>query len=501
MISNAKILYAENKFDPKVYDNIKLSSIIQNIRISEIVKDGPAYSTNVKIGDEIVSIDGKKVKSFDDLISFINSSKLETIDLVVLRDDQKIKIKITPKLEEKTESEFGKTVYKKKIGIYVSDKCVRNKNLDWEQDELYQLCHHEYLLKKHYYLKKIKKFSLHHEYYLFDRIEFNLLLGNTHLKKLLYNKTKAIEYYLNAHKLAIENEEFIKEVFSPKLRHHLYKSSAGDEHVIINTNKSNIAYAIASVYLDLFQDNPLSIYGGPEVRETRLLIYTGEIDYKKGVEYLTISSKDNNSKALKDLGIIYLEGFGVNENRKKAFQLLKKSSLLGNGTANAHLADFYLLGLGGQKKNYSKAIVYFKLADISSSNDFDPKTYESSSVENNFDVSMLYKYKRLPKDSKEYYNWLSENINNFKSILSVQRLGYFAKVFLKDYSEAYKWYYICSSKIESNNWNQYLDEYLDQNINQQCKIKLNVLEKEFLSKTEIKEAKIAADKWTNKYMN
>ena len=207
------------------------------------------------------------------------------------------------------------------------------------------------------------------------------------------------------------------------------------------------------------------------------------------MEYLTIASKDNHSKALRHLGTMYLEGFGVEENKKKAFELFKKSSRLGNNLAHSYLADFYLLGLGGQKKNYTKTVVHLKLANI------------KTNIDDLYNINILYKYKRLPKDSKEYYNWLLENLNNFKSTTSIKRLGYFAKIFLKDYSEAYKWYYICSSKIESNNWNQNLFGLWEKDINKQCSIKLGILEKEFLSKTEIKEAKVNADKWTNKYMN
>ena len=73
--------------------------------------------------------------------------------------------------------------------------------------------------------------------------------------------------------------------------------------------------------------------------------------------------------------------------------------------------------------------------------------------------------------------------------------------FLKNYSEAYKWYHICSSKIKPKDWNKNLYGKWERNINNNCSRKIAFLEKNLLTEKEIKSAKIAADKWTNKYMN
>ena len=216
------------------------------------------------------------------------------------------------------------------------------------------------------------------------------------------------------------------------------------------------------------------------------------IDHEKGLKYLTIASNGNHSEALHTLGKIYLEGiFGVKKNEKKAFNLINKSIRLGRTEAHKDLADFYLFGIGGAEKNYSKALIHYKLGNI----------HKFSGAEDYYDIAVLHKHKRLPKDSKEYYSWLLQDLTNFKTSSSIERTGYFAILFLKDYSEAYKWYHICSLKIKSNDWNKILFGGWERNINNRCSKKIAFLEKNLLTEKEIKSAKIAADKWTNKYMN
>ena len=94
-----------------------------------------------------------------------------------------------------------------------------------------------------------------------------------------------------------------------------------------------------------------------------------------------------------------------------------------------------------------------------------------------------------------------QDLTNFKTSSSIERTGYFAMLFLKNYSEAYKWYHICSSKIKPKDWNKNLHGSWERNINNRCSKKIAFLEKNLLTEKEIKSAKIAADKWTNKYMN
>ena len=283
----------------------------------------------------------------------------------------------------------------------------------------------------------------------------------------IFNFEKANEFYLEAYNLARENISIIKK---PEKYGYNFTSK-------IDNHPGSIAFIIAQTNLNLYDF------------EINLEPY---INYKRGLKYLTIASNENHSKALHKLGKIYLEGtFGVKINEKKAFNLIVKSIQLENTEANKDLADFYLLGKGGVKKNYSKTLMHYKLGGI----------HRYGIAEDYFDIAVLHKHKRLPEDPEEYYKWLSQDLVNFKTSSSIERTGYFAMLFLKNYSEAYKWYYICSSKIKSKDWNKNLFGYWDINIKKRCSKKISFLEKKLLTGKEIKDAKIAAKNWIKKKIN
>ena len=84
--------------------------------------------------------------------------------------------------------------------------------------------------------------------------------------------------------------------------------------------------------------------------------------------------------------------------------------------------------------NFSKAIRHYKLAELG-----------SRGTINFTNIRVLYKYNRLPHDAVEYYNWLKEDLNEKTfSLPLIERLGYFSNTILKNYPDAYKWYYVCS---------------------------------------------------------
>ena len=62
-------------------------------QIQEVQKDGPAYSSGIKIGDIILSINNKKVNSILDVSTYINTSTKENIDIKVLRNNDDINMK------------------------------------------------------------------------------------------------------------------------------------------------------------------------------------------------------------------------------------------------------------------------------------------------------------------------------------------------------------------------------------------------------------------------
>ena len=88
-------------------------------QIQEVQKDGPAYSSGIKNGDIILSINNKKVSSILEVSTYINTSTTESIDIKVLRNSDEIILKVTPKVI-KGEDSLGNKINKKIIGIKIS---------------------------------------------------------------------------------------------------------------------------------------------------------------------------------------------------------------------------------------------------------------------------------------------------------------------------------------------------------------------------------------------
>jgi len=65
------------------------------------VVDGMAASeAGVEAGDQIISLDDKEIESFVELLSIIKVSAEKKLEIVVLRDDRKVTLFITPRLKE-----------------------------------------------------------------------------------------------------------------------------------------------------------------------------------------------------------------------------------------------------------------------------------------------------------------------------------------------------------------------------------------------------------------
>ena len=87
--------------------------------INEVQKDSPAFVANMKKNDTIIYIDNKKVESILEVSTFINISTAETIEFVVLRNDQEISLLVKPNLVDGKDS-LGNSVKKRMIGIKLS---------------------------------------------------------------------------------------------------------------------------------------------------------------------------------------------------------------------------------------------------------------------------------------------------------------------------------------------------------------------------------------------
>ena len=444
-----EITYANTEFNPDVFWNIPLrtSSISSDIIITEMTDGGPADTAGMKINDKIISIDGNKIKNALNTVEFIRNSKSEVIKIIVLRNDQEIKLKVRPVL-------VGQKTKTRKIGIDFSSACSNLDDLKKNNKEIYNECFYDFYLRQLDYLNKLTKSSKYYNNYIGWKIHVLQMIGYQEIKrKKIFN---AINYYESAYNLAVENEDIIE---SGKITNTVYWMG----------QKERSVYKLGDIYLNV----------------------AGARDYNKALKYLTLASEDMY-KAQRDLGLMYLEGRGVKLNEKKAFKLLYKASLNGSNFEHVYVADFYLLGLGGQKKNFSKALRHFKLAELGSRG-----TMNFSNIE------VLYKYKRLPKDANEFYSWLLVNTKKEpNSIPSIERLAYFSNTILKNYSDAYKWYYICS-KTEFNKKEQFVGQANIEvpEIKKRCLEKLDILETEYLSNSQSNQATTAAAKWINKYLN
>jgi len=84
--------------------------------INEVQDDSPAFIAGMKKNDKIISIDNKKVESVLEVSTFMNISTAETIEFLILRNDQEISLMVRPNLIDGKDS-FGNSVKKRMIGI------------------------------------------------------------------------------------------------------------------------------------------------------------------------------------------------------------------------------------------------------------------------------------------------------------------------------------------------------------------------------------------------
>jgi len=95
--------------------------------VGEVMKDFPAYSAGIKQGDKIISIDGKNIEYWEDLLTEISkATSAKEISLVALRRDKAVNIKLIPKIIE-TKNIFGQNIKVGRLGITPSGKTINVK--------------------------------------------------------------------------------------------------------------------------------------------------------------------------------------------------------------------------------------------------------------------------------------------------------------------------------------------------------------------------------------
>lgn len=75
--------------------------------IGKVLENSPAYEAGLKTDDLVLSINGKNVKSFDDVLLETKFTSHDTYEFLVLRDGKEVKVDIKPNI---TKDEEGKEV-------------------------------------------------------------------------------------------------------------------------------------------------------------------------------------------------------------------------------------------------------------------------------------------------------------------------------------------------------------------------------------------------------
>ena len=99
--------------------NITVGKDMTPAIVSEVQENSPAFVSGMKKNDKILFIDNKKVESILQVSTFINISTSETIEFVVLRNNQEISLYLKPNIIDSKDS-LGNSAKKRIVGIKLS---------------------------------------------------------------------------------------------------------------------------------------------------------------------------------------------------------------------------------------------------------------------------------------------------------------------------------------------------------------------------------------------
>ncbi|AGL01285.1 RIP metalloprotease RseP [Desulfoscipio gibsoniae] len=80
---------------------------VSGTTVASVMPGQPAEQAGIKSGDQIYSIAGKKVADWEEIISTISSRPGQPTDLVIIRDNQRIELTITPVVGEEGRAMIG----------------------------------------------------------------------------------------------------------------------------------------------------------------------------------------------------------------------------------------------------------------------------------------------------------------------------------------------------------------------------------------------------------
>ena len=104
-----------------------VGSFILPAKIGEVMPGSPAEKAGLKPEDEIIKVNGKKVKSFQELVFLLRSKKIsKSVILTIKRKDQIFEVNIKPELKEGYNI-FGKKTKVPIIGIKSTQEIIHQK--------------------------------------------------------------------------------------------------------------------------------------------------------------------------------------------------------------------------------------------------------------------------------------------------------------------------------------------------------------------------------------
>jgi regulator of sigma E protease len=89
--------------------------------VSSIIPEATSnLASTIEVGDKILEINNKKIRIKSDITKALEGSKGETLDVLVLRNNEKINLKVTP-------TEYSEDVYILGIKVAISDGTLKDK--------------------------------------------------------------------------------------------------------------------------------------------------------------------------------------------------------------------------------------------------------------------------------------------------------------------------------------------------------------------------------------
>ena len=104
-----------------IFAGIKYTSTEQgpSTLVHEVIKGGAAEQAGIRQGDVITHINGEKTPFFNDILRIVSMSAHDTLDLTVRRQNEQIKLTVTPKVAS-VDNGFGKQITVGRIGVMSS---------------------------------------------------------------------------------------------------------------------------------------------------------------------------------------------------------------------------------------------------------------------------------------------------------------------------------------------------------------------------------------------